>query len=77
MVHPALASPNAKKDFPEVRSIDRLLVNKSAAAELLHVSEKTLDKLISEFDLPIIRLGRSVRFSVVALQEWISSQGDK
>lgn len=77
MTHPALASPNAKKASTEVNSIDWLLVNKSEAAELLRVSEKTLDKWITEFDLPCIQFGRSVRFSVEALKEWIAAQGNR
>lgn len=75
MSHPALASPESVQGVPGIRAKDRLLVNKRAAADLLHVSEKTLDKLIIEHALPCVRLGRSVRFSVQALREWIDQKG--
>ncbi|PQO46717.1 helix-turn-helix domain-containing protein [Blastopirellula marina] len=75
MAHPALAPSEAKADPPSVKQPETLLVNKKTAADMLQVSEKTLDNFITDFGLPCIRLGRNIRFSVEALRNWISERG--
>jgi excisionase family DNA binding protein len=52
-----------------------MLVDIKAAAELLGVSDRTVWSLIQRGEgPPLIRLGRSVRFSVESLREWVSRQ---
>ncbi|MGY8769462.1 MAG: helix-turn-helix domain-containing protein [Pirellulales bacterium] len=50
-----------------------LLLNKADAAKALGVSEKTLDSWIERFGLPRLKLERSVRFSVKALNHWVDT----
>jgi len=53
-----------------------LLINSRDAAKALSISEKTLWSLTApRGPVPAIRIGeRSVRYSVVALEQWIAEQ---
>lgn len=53
-----------------------LLISPRLAAELLGVSEKTLwnNTAPRGSGIPAVRLGRSVRYSRVALEKWIESR---
>ena len=54
---------------------NQLLVPPRDAAKMLAISEKNLWTLTKQGVIPAIRVGvRSVRYSVVALQEWIAAQ---
>ena len=59
---------------PNVAPAKLLLVAREAAAALA-ISERTLFTLTHRGEVPCIRLGRSVRCSVAALEEWIAQQG--
>ena len=50
------------------------LINRAAAASLLGISERTLWSLTKNGTVPVIRIGRSVRYSVAALELWIAGQ---
>jgi excisionase family DNA binding protein len=51
------------------------LINSDAAAVMLGVSRARLWKLSRDGLLPAVRLGRSYRFSLAALREFIDSGG--
>lgn len=53
---------------------ERLLVRKREAASLLGISERKLDELANRGEIPAIRFGRSVRFSVSDLSDFIDRQ---
>jgi excisionase family DNA binding protein len=50
----------------------KLLVTAREAAAALSISERTLWTLTQSGDIPVVRLGRSVRYSVEALREHIA-----
>lgn len=50
-----------------------LLVNSREASRLLQISERTLWTLTKAGEIPSVRLGRSVRYSVDALRRWIDA----
>ena len=49
-----------------------LLVTARDAAKLLAVSERTLWGLTAAGELPAVRIGRAVRYSVSDLKAWIA-----
>ncbi len=55
---------------------DALLITASEAAKLLHVSEKTLWNHTEPRGnrIPVVRFGKTLRYSRAALQEWIARQ---
>jgi len=55
--------------------VERLLVKSKEAAAMLAVSERTLwGMTVPRGAIPAIKLGRSVRYSITALQEWLAAQ---
>jgi excisionase family DNA binding protein len=54
--------------------LDRLLVNSCEAARLLCISESTLKRLARGGSLPVVQIGRAVRFDPADLRAWISQQ---
>jgi len=53
-----------------------LLVDTPAAAKLLDISERMLRQLEARGEIPSCRIGRLVRFSPMALEEWILSRSE-
>ena len=53
------------------------LVSPRQAARLLSVSERTLYAFTRNGTIPVVRLGRSVRYSLDDLREWIRSRSEK
>lgn len=51
----------------------RLLTSREAAA-MLGISERTLWTLKDQGEIPHIKIGRSVRYSVTDLNAWINQQ---
>ena len=49
----------------------RLLLSAREAAKALFVCEKTLWTLTKKGEIPVVRIGRAVRYSVDDLREWI------
>lgn len=58
---PADNSPNANE----------LLIDAKQAAERLAISPRLLWSLTNQRKIPAVRIGRSVRYSVDALRDWI------
>ena len=58
-----------------VRVVEPLLLRPTEAARLLSVGRSTLYELVAKGAIPgVIRVGRSIRFSLKALQKWIEEQ---
>lgn len=49
-----------------------LLVDTRTAARLLSISPRTLWSLTRQGDMPVIRIGRAVRYDVAALSRWVA-----
>ena len=62
-------------DFPHVddgrQPENRLLVDSREASSLLSISPRTLWALQAAGEIPVIRIGRSVRYAVNDLMIWI------
>ena len=54
----------------------RLLLSTREAAKALSVCEKTLWTLTKNGELPVIRIGRAVRYSIADLQNWIQKNSE-
>ena len=52
----------------------RLLLDRAEAAEALHICPRTLWTLTRDGQIPHLRLGRQIRYSVAALQQWIAER---
>jgi excisionase family DNA binding protein len=50
-----------------------LLVNARQAAEMLAISERTLWTLTDRGDIPVIRIGRAVRYDPADLRRWVEA----
>ncbi len=50
------------------------LLKSAEAAEMLAISERTLWSLTNANEIPHIRIGKSVRYSVADLEAWIESK---
>ena len=50
---------------------DPLLINSPTAARMLCISQRTLWSLTDVGEIPVIRIGRAVRYSPADLQAWI------
>ncbi len=57
-----------------VELVPRLLLRPSEAAKSLGISERTLWSLTDDGTIPCIRLGRSVRYDLAVLREWVAKQ---
>ena len=64
----ASSSDLSPADAPAAVSLDRLLTVREVAA-LFQVSEKTIRRLIAVGDLPVVRLGRSVRIHTEVIEK--------
>jgi excisionase family DNA binding protein len=53
--------------------MDRLLLKPAEAAEAIGVSRSRIYELLAAGDLPSVRLGKSIRVPVGALQAWINA----
>ncbi|MHC4519043.1 MAG: helix-turn-helix domain-containing protein [Planctomycetota bacterium] len=54
-----------------------LLLSPRQAAQALGVCEKTVYNLTRSGELPVVRLGRAVRYSLGDLREWIRCASKK
>ena len=54
--------------------VQKLLLTAAEAAEALQICEKTLWTLTKHGGIPVVRLGKSVRYSPAALQKFIDEQ---
>jgi excisionase family DNA binding protein len=58
----------------EQRVLQPLLLNIPEVAESLRLSRAKVYRLIYYEGLPVVHFGRSVRVSVIALQDWIEQR---
>ena len=55
----------------------RLLLSPREAAKALSVCEKTLWTLTQKGEIPVMRMGRAVRYPLDRLKEWIEKQSQE
>ena len=55
----------------------QLLLTVREAAQALSVCEKTLWIMTKNGDIPVIRMGRAVRYPLDGLREWIKKESEK
>ncbi len=53
------------------QTVPPLLVSPRQAARMLAICERTLYTLTKAGEIPAVRIGRCVRYSVTELQEWV------
>jgi excisionase family DNA binding protein len=53
-------------------TVPPLLVDAREAARLLSISPRALWQLTNQGDMPVIRIGRAVRYDVAALGRWVA-----
>lgn len=53
-----------------------LLFTPAQAAEALSISPRKLWSLTASGEIPVVRIGRAVRYPVDRLREWIDAQGE-
>lgn len=54
----------------------QLLLSAREAAKALSVCEKTLWSMTKRGELPVVRIGRSVRYSIDDLKNWIQKKSE-
>jgi excisionase family DNA binding protein len=57
--------------------IEPILVTKAVAADLIGFSTKTLEELVNAGELPVVRVGRAVRFRVTDLKAWADANAKR
>ena len=55
-------------------SRESALLNAQSAARYLNISERSLWTYTQSGTIPSIRIGRSIRYSLASLDEWINQQ---
>jgi len=55
-------------------TIPKLLLNSREAADALSIGERKLWTMPKTGEIPSIRMGRSVRYDIEALRDWICQQ---
>jgi excisionase family DNA binding protein len=63
--------------FTTVGTFFENLVTKRDLARMLCVSEGLINKLVGERGMPHIKLGRTIRFSVSEVKNWMMQKGIK
>ncbi len=61
-------------DNSQAETPAKLLINSREAAKALGISERKLWSMTQASQIPVVRLGRSVRYSVRTLESWIEQQ---
>lgn len=54
--------------------MERILLRPAEAAEMLGIGRSTVYELIAVGDLPVVRIGQSVRISAEVLREWAQAR---
>jgi excisionase family DNA binding protein len=55
-------------------SMDAILIRAEEAGKLLGLGRSKIYEMLASGELPVVRVGRSVRVPVEALREWVSRQ---
>ncbi|MGB7158218.1 MAG: helix-turn-helix domain-containing protein [Tepidisphaeraceae bacterium] len=56
---------------PDVAELRPLLLTPREAAKALRLSERTLARYTADGEIPVVRIGRSVRYDPRSLSQWI------
>ena len=59
------------------QAVEPMLLTARQAARLLAISERTLFTITKSGELPAVRIGRSVRYSVDALRDYVRRASEK
>lgn len=59
------------------QTLTPLLISGREAAKLLSVCERTLYSLTKAGEIPAVRIGRAVRYSMDELQAWVKRASEK
>lgn len=59
------------------QTVPRLLLSSREAAKTLNICERTLYSLTKAGELPVVRIGRAVRYSLDDLKDWIRKNSEK
>jgi excisionase family DNA binding protein len=54
--------------------MDAILIRAEEAGKLLGLGRSKIYEMLASGELPVVRVGRSVRVPVEALREWVSRQ---
>ena len=57
--------------WDDVESVESLTVNVKTAAKMLNVCERTVRNLTKRGELPVVRIGSSVRYSRKVLHDFV------
>ena len=60
----------------QTTTVERLLLTPREAAKSLGICERTLYTLTKQKEIPVVRAGRLVRYSVEDLKTWIKKSSD-
>ena len=63
-------------DAPGTRPMEPLLLRAGEVAKLLGLGRSTVFALLAAGELPVVRIGRSVRVPRVALERWVDERTD-
>jgi excisionase family DNA binding protein len=64
-------------DAREDSVMDRLLLRVEEAAEYLSLGRSKTYQLVATGELPVVRIGRSVRVPAAALRRWVEQQAEQ
>jgi excisionase family DNA binding protein len=64
-------------DVREDSVMDRLLLRVEEAAEYLSLGRSKTYQLVATGELPVVRIGRSVRVPAAALRRWVEQQAEQ
>jgi len=57
--------------------IPTLLLTPRQTAQILNISERSLATYTARGDFPVVRIGRSVRYDVEVLRQWIQDHTER
>lgn len=63
-------------DAPGTRPMQPLLLRAGEVAKLLGLGRSTVFAMLAAGELPVVRIGRSVRVPSVALERWVDERTD-
>ncbi len=70
MLSPGFQAEGTGKQMNESVQAEKLLLRMSEAAHMLGLGKSTVYEMASSGELPVVRIGRSVRIPARALREW-------
>lgn len=74
-----LTNANSNKHLTPISNVDpdKLLLTEREAARALSISARTLWELRKKNKIPYVVIGRSIRYPIQALKDWISDSTNR